>query len=182
MPTNTTQNTAIGVNSGLVAAVADIAALNVASALLSVSSSVMDSKIYTLFNNDTILGTSVSVLDNFKYSFSLGTTTHLTSLDSSITNIGTTLNTHNTRITNYENRIDLTNPLNMKFKGATINGMELSDTELGVTANGLFRNNLTISGTLQSPLTSLLGVSIGVIDLYKGTMLSTFNAPIPYEE
>jgi hypothetical protein len=34
-------------------------------------------------------------------------------------------------------------------------------------------SNLTVSGVLQSPLTSLLGVSIGVIDLYKGNMLGT---------
>ena len=48
-----------------------------------------------------------------------------------------------------------------------------TNSQTSILNNQVNSSNLTISGTLQSPLTSLLGVSIGVIDLYKGTMLST---------
>ena len=49
----------------------------------------------------------------------------------------------------------------------------VENSRIDTSANWIINNNLTISGTLQSPLTSLLGVSIGTLDLYKGTMLST---------
>ena len=45
------------------------------------------------------------------------------------------------------------------------------NSRIDTNGNWIMNNNLTISGTLQSPLTSLLSVSSGVIDGRVGTII-----------
>jgi hypothetical protein len=86
-------STSIGVVSGLVATAGiNIVALDATAALLGTSSGVINGKVATLFSNDTLLGATQVLQDNKLNSFILGTTMHLGSLDSSVINLGTTLN------------------------------------------------------------------------------------------
>jgi hypothetical protein len=47
---------------------------------------------------------------------------------------------------------------------------------MAIDGHARFTNNLTVSGVLQSPLTSLQGVSIGILDTYRTSMVGTSMA------
>ena len=122
------------------------------------------------------LGSTTLNLDHKLNSFILGTTQHLENLDTSITNIGITLNYQSNRINNYENRI-LIDTNGIKIKGQTIDTAIFTDLNLGVSTNVsvdkdlLIKGILTISGTLQSPSTNLLTISNGIIDTKQGILI-----------
>ena len=171
---NVVQNTTLATHTGTLASLgiavaADTAAIAVVG--VSVAELTTDNGIH--FSNASILGVSVGVLDAFKHSFSLATTQALVNIGTSTTNLSSKDYNLETRIATYENRIDLTSPLGITWKGATIPGMNLSDSLFGVSVNILARKDLTVSGTFQSPLTSLQGVSIGVLDTYRTAMVGT---------
>ena len=76
----------------------------------------INTDIGNLGTSTSSLGSTTLNLDKKLNSFIIGTTQHLESLDTSITNIGTTFNTHNTRINNYENRILIDTILELQLK------------------------------------------------------------------
>ncbi len=156
---NASQDVAIASNSaGLISAGVLISANTAANVANSVLINGVSGLVASNTNDITNLGVSVNNnLDHKINSFILGTTTHLNSIDSSLTNLGTTNNGLSTRITNFEDRITI-NTLGMTFKGQTINIANFTD--IGLNISGA----LNVSGTLQSPLTSLLSVSSNIID------------------
>lgn len=125
---NSTQNTTIGTNSSA------IAALVIVDAAHSIQISTAEGNITNLKNAVGNLGNTTFNLDHKLNSFIIETTRHLESLDSSVVNIGTTLNSQSNRITNYEDRVVIS-PSGIIFKSQTINAVNFTNLNLGVSIN-----------------------------------------------
>ncbi len=163
---NLVQDTQIATNSaGLIAAGVLISANTAANVANSVLINGISGVVAGNTNDITTLGVSVNTnIDHKLNSFILGTTTSLATINSTLTNLGTTDNSLSTRISNYENRISI-DTLGITFKGQTINSVYINDVGMGISGS------LTISGALQSPMTSLLTISSNTTDGRVGKIL-----------
>ena len=153
----TTNKTAIGVNSVAIAGL--VAGEIVTNVNVSSNTSDISALETNLSSLESVVNTGTSSFNSYKNSNDIA----VNNLGTTVTNIQNTNYSLGSTINSISSKFKI-NPLSLTIKPATIDMMFLND--IGVSISG----NLTISGALQSPTISLIGISTANLDQQVGLL------------